>query len=160
MFISILFLLPVLTKCDTQLRVVKNPVYIKSPGYPNKPYGNDIKCVWRFKNDKSPNVLTFILLDLDTEEDADFVEVRDVDKDGFLLGKYSGNTIGSKAVVTTTESSMWVKFQSDFEDNRKGFRAVVYPGRYIIVFRIRLLCEKQRRDLTFLLLANYFLAGK
>lgn len=109
---------------------MNDPVYINSPGYPTKPYGNDIKCVWNFQNDKIPNILTFQLLDLDTEQDADFVEVRNEDKDGFLLGKYSGNTIGNKAVVTTTESSMWVKFQSDFEDNRKGFRAIVRPGTY------------------------------
>ena len=110
--------------------LVNDPVYINSPGYPTKPYPNDIKCIWDFRNDKVPYLLTFQMLDLKTEEKADFVEVRNKDEEGYILRKYSGNSFNG-AVVTAADSHLWIKFQSDFESNDKGFRAVVYPGRIV-----------------------------
>ena len=114
-------------RCSKSHRVIKEPVYISSPGYPTKPYPNDAKCIWDFTNDKAPNLLTFKLIDLETEVESDFIEVRNENKDGFILKSFSGSSL-SGAVTTTMDSKMWVKFQSDFETNGKGFQAVVYPG--------------------------------
>uniref|UniRef100_A0A7M5WWI0 Uncharacterized protein n=1 Tax=Clytia hemisphaerica TaxID=252671 RepID=A0A7M5WWI0_9CNID len=120
------------TTCGGQMLIVNDPVYINSPGYPLKPYPNDVKCVWDFRNDKVPYLLTFRMLELKTEEKADFVEVRNKDEEGYILRKYSGNSFNG-AVVTAADSHLWIKFQSDFESNDKGFRAVVYPGCYAVL---------------------------
>ena len=69
------------------------------------------------------------MLDLDTEKNSDFIEVRNGNKDGFLLEKYSGNDMKDRA-VTTSESTMWVQFRSDFEGSGKGFRAIIVPGMF------------------------------
>ena len=113
--------------CGKSERLINEPIYFSSPGYPIKPYPNDAKCVWDFTNDKAPNLLTFKLIDLETEVDSDFIEVRNKDEKGFILKSFSGSSL-SGAVTTTTDSRMWVKFQSDFETNKKGFQAIVYPG--------------------------------
>ena len=114
-------------ECGGSHRLKDDPIYFSSPGFPSKNYPNDVKCIWDFINDKNPNLLTFKLLELQTEPKADLIEVRNKDENGFILKSYSGNRMRG-AVTTTTDSQMWVKFQSDFETNDKGFQAVVYPG--------------------------------
>lgn len=99
--------------------------YISSPNYP-KNYDDDSTCVWKINNNNKFNLMTFQIIDMNTELDNDIVEVRNGGETGYLLGKFSGTML--PAPVFSTEDKFWVKFQSDFENNMKGFKAKIQDG--------------------------------
>ena len=126
-FFNIYFFFSVNEGCDTSL-TINGTTFINSPKYPSN-YPDNKKCTWVIKNKDPTKILTFQLFELETEEN-DFVEVRDgFSEDNVLLAKYYGNFFNQqKTTIFTTTSNMFVKFQSNFQINQKGFRAAIYSG--------------------------------
>ncbi|XP_047133368.1 uncharacterized protein LOC100208285 isoform X1 [Hydra vulgaris] len=115
--------------CNVDLIINSNkPEYISSPNFPLN-YPDNTKCEWTIRNEDPSKILTFQLLELETEEN-DFIEVRDgLTEDNALLGKFFGNFSNiQKRHIFTSNFKMHVKFQSNFQLNQKGFRAVIFSG--------------------------------
>ncbi|KAK6493301.1 dorsal-ventral patterning tolloid-like protein 1 [Huso huso] len=96
-----------------------------SPGFPNG-YPSYTHCVWRISVTPGEKiVLNFTIMDLYKSSLCwyDYIEVRD----GYwrkapLLGRFCGDKI--PAVLTSTESRMWIEFRSSSNWVGKGFAAV------------------------------------
>lgn len=119
--------------CDIEVTIKKDgEYYFNSPNYPSD-YPDETKCIWKFKNADPLKILTLIILDIDTEKDNDIIEVRDGNsKDNFLIGQYSGKKIPD--AVFSSKDKLWVKFQSNFVNTRKGFRAVIKSGMSVYIY--------------------------
>ena len=132
--------------CNEDITIPKGGfVYISSPKYPNN-YPDDKKCVWRIKNANTYKVLTMQILELDTEEGNDIVEVRDgYTAADYVLARASGKKIPPP--IFSSKDKLWIKFQSNFEKNKKGFRAIIRSG----IININILSKFiLTRDLPFL----------
>ncbi|MGH0141801.1 UNVERIFIED_CONTAM: hypothetical protein FKN15_026336, partial [Acipenser sinensis] len=96
-----------------------------SPGFPNG-YPSYTHCIWRISVTPGEKiVLNFTIMDLYKSSLCwyDYIEVRD----GYwrkapLLGRFCGDKI--PAVLTSTESRMWIEFRSSSNWVGKGFAAV------------------------------------
>ncbi|XP_078037937.1 cubilin [Augochlora pura] len=92
---------------------------IASPLYPNS-YPLNSECVWFLRNSPGNRLkLTFSEFDLQPGEncDLDYLEVREDNGIGKLLGVFCGNTAES----IETSASIWMKFRSDGDGVAKGF---------------------------------------
>ncbi|XP_077124414.1 cubilin [Ranitomeya variabilis] len=96
---------------------------IQSPGYPTQSYPDASSCEW-FLNGPTGHylIIRFQSLDLQNSSNclSDFVEIREYDASGKLLGKFCNNTMPGE--VRTSDSFAYVKFVSDGSVNAKGFR--------------------------------------
>ncbi|KAF0762933.1 cubilin, partial [Aphis craccivora] len=95
---------------------------ISSPNYPNN-YFRDSECVWILKSSVGNRVsLNFIDFELEEDEfcNEDYVEVREGDSMGPVLGIFCGPNLPSNITSGTT---LWVKFRSNSIDSAKGFTA-------------------------------------
>ena len=71
--------------------------------------------------------MTFI--DLDTEEANDIIEVRDGTEKDYVLGQFSGSKdVKLMQPIFSTTKGLWVKFQSNFVNSSKGFKALITAG--------------------------------
>uniref|UniRef100_A0A8D0GFF0 Cubilin n=1 Tax=Sphenodon punctatus TaxID=8508 RepID=A0A8D0GFF0_SPHPU len=96
---------------------------IESVGYPNIPYQNNLLCEW-FIHGPTGHYLTISLEVLDVQNSSgcanDFVEIREDNATGNLLGKYCGATIPD--AVDTSDSFAYVKFVTDESISAPGFK--------------------------------------
>lgn len=65
----------------------------------------------------------FISFDIESSEfcNSDYLELRETDSAGNLLGKYCGSDI--PVLNFTSTNVLWVKFRSDQQGTAKGFQA-------------------------------------
>ncbi|XP_033326417.2 cubilin [Megalopta genalis] len=92
---------------------------IASPMYPNS-YPLNSECVWFLRNSPGNRLkLTFSEFDLQPGEncDLDYLEIRENNGIGKLLGVFCGTT----AETIETSASIWMKFKSDGDGVAKGF---------------------------------------
>uniref|UniRef100_A0A2H8TEF1 Cubilin n=1 Tax=Melanaphis sacchari TaxID=742174 RepID=A0A2H8TEF1_9HEMI len=95
---------------------------ISSPNYPNN-YFRDSECVWILKSSIGNRVsLNFIAFELEEDEfcNEDYVEIREGDSMGPVLGVFCGPNLPSNII---SGSSLWVKFRSNSLGSAKGFTA-------------------------------------
>ncbi|XP_076766726.1 cubilin [Xylocopa sonorina] len=94
---------------------------IASPGYPNS-YPLNSECVWILNTSPGSKIqLTFAEFELQQSEncDLDYLEVREDNGAGNLLGTFCGTTFER----VETFKNLWIKFKSDGVDVGKGFKA-------------------------------------
>jgi len=94
---------------------------ITSPNYPSN-YGNSEDCGFMIQGEAG-EIVTLVFEDFDLEQHTscgyDSVDIHDGDMNGAILAKVCGTSLPS--VVTSTQSSMYVRFTSDSSVTRKGF---------------------------------------
>ncbi|XP_044150585.1 LOW QUALITY PROTEIN: cubilin [Bufo gargarizans] len=96
---------------------------IQGPGYPTQNYPDSSLCEWFFNGPTGHYlIIRFESLDLQNSSDclSDFVEVREYNASGKLLGTFCNNIVPDE--VRTSDSFAYVKFVSDGSVNAKGFR--------------------------------------
>lgn len=99
-----------------------------SPNYPNT-YPLNVECVWKLSASPGNKMsLFFTELDIEPSDDCngDYLEVRERDENGPLLGDFCGNQVPTNL---TEASSFWVKFRSNGAGVAKGFRAEYSYGK-------------------------------
>lgn len=83
----------------------------------------DSECVWVLKSSVG-NRVSINFIDFQLEEDEfcneDYVEVRENDSVGAILGIFCGPNM---PINITTGPSLWVKFRSNSVGSAKGFTA-------------------------------------
>uniref|UniRef100_A0A182RN21 Cubilin n=1 Tax=Anopheles funestus TaxID=62324 RepID=A0A182RN21_ANOFN len=93
-----------------------------SPNYPDS-YPLNVECIWKLSASPGNKMtLSFKELDIDPTDDCngDYLEIRERDENGPLLGDFCGNQIPTNL---TEASSFWVKFRSNEIGVSKGFLA-------------------------------------
>uniref|UniRef100_A0A182Y0Z6 Cubilin n=1 Tax=Anopheles stephensi TaxID=30069 RepID=A0A182Y0Z6_ANOST len=109
-----------LSKIDNLLTALMGE--FSSPNYPDT-YPLNVECVWKLSASPGNKMtLSFKELDIDSSEDCngDYLEVRERDENGPLLGDFCGNQLPSNL---SEASSFWVKFRSNEVGVGKGFLA-------------------------------------
>ncbi|XP_060075561.1 cubilin-like [Ylistrum balloti] len=101
-----------------------------SPGYPSM-YPPSTECVWTFT--VSPGNRVMVSFSTFTLEDSpscnfDYLELREGDVNGNLIGRYCGTNIPSNL---TSYQGLWMKFRSD---ETPGPNSVGFLGQYGSVF--------------------------
>ncbi|XP_054878715.1 cubilin isoform X1 [Poeciliopsis prolifica] len=95
---------------------------IHSPGFPGSNYPENSNCEWYLEG-PTGHYLTLSYKNLTLQDSAgcaaDYVEIREYNASGRLLGKHCGNNI--PASVDTSDSFAYVKFVSDNSINAAGF---------------------------------------
>ncbi|XP_024431584.2 cubilin [Desmodus rotundus] len=95
-----------------------------SPGYPEV-YPSNVECVWNIISSPGNRLqLSFITFQLEDSQDCsrDFVEIREDNATGHLVGRYCGGALPlnySSAVA----HALWVRFVSDGSGSGTGFQA-------------------------------------
>ncbi|KAK2531299.1 Cubn [Columba livia] len=96
---------------------------IESTGYPELHYQDNLLCEWFLQGPRG-HYLTIRLEGLDIQNSSectnDFVEIREYNASGNLLGRYCGNTLPD--AVDTSDSFAYIKFVTDGSVNAQGFR--------------------------------------
>uniref|UniRef100_A0A8C1I6Q0 Cubilin (intrinsic factor-cobalamin receptor) n=1 Tax=Cyprinus carpio TaxID=7962 RepID=A0A8C1I6Q0_CYPCA len=95
---------------------------IRSPGYPDSNYPDNSNCEWYLEGPTGHYLtLTYTALDLQSSSNCnnDYVEIREYNASGRLLGKHCGNSL--PAPLDTGDSFAYVKFVSDGSGNAAGF---------------------------------------
>ncbi|XP_053662149.1 cubilin homolog [Anopheles marshallii] len=93
-----------------------------TPNYPDT-YPLNVECVWKLSASPGNKMtLSFKELDIEPTDDCngDYLEVRERDANGPLLGDFCGNQIPTNL---TEASSFWIKFRSNGAGVSKGFLA-------------------------------------
>ncbi|XP_016093659.1 cubilin [Sinocyclocheilus grahami] len=95
---------------------------IRSPGYPDSNYPDNSNCEWYLEG-PTGHYLTFTYTALDLQSSSncnnDYVEIREYNASGRLLGKHCGNSVPTP--LDTGDSFAYVKFVSDGSGNAAGF---------------------------------------
>ncbi|KAI1888819.1 hypothetical protein AGOR_G00172680 [Albula goreensis] len=95
---------------------------IRSPGYPDEHYPDGSNCEW-FLEGPTGHYLTLTYSALDLQNSAncanDYVEIREYNASGRLLGKHCGSNLPGP--LDTGDSFAYVKFVSDGSGNAGGF---------------------------------------
>ncbi|KAK2582770.1 hypothetical protein KPH14_005035 [Odynerus spinipes] len=94
---------------------------IGSPNYPNS-YPLNSECIWILNTSPGNRIsITFSEFDIQQSEncDLDYLEIREEDGIGKLIGTFCGQQINS----VTSSSRIWIKFKSDSDGVGKGFLA-------------------------------------
>ncbi|NWR74432.1 CUBN protein, partial [Centropus unirufus] len=96
---------------------------IESVGYPELHYQDNLLCEWFLQGPRG-HYLTIRLEGLDIQNSSDctndFVEIREYNATGNLLGRYCGNTLPD--AVDTSDAFAYVRFVTDGTVNAQGFR--------------------------------------
>ncbi|NXH11671.1 CUBN protein, partial [Bucco capensis] len=96
---------------------------VESPGYPELHYQDNLLCEWFLQGPRG-HYLTIRLEGLDLQNSSecthDFVEIREHNASGNLLGRYCGNALPD--AVDTSDSFAYVRFVSDGSVSAGGFR--------------------------------------
>ncbi|XP_030055456.1 cubilin isoform X1 [Microcaecilia unicolor] len=96
---------------------------LRSPGYPTHNYPDNSLCEWYLHGLAGHYlIISFEALNLQDTPDclSDYVEIREYNASGRLLGKYCSSSI--PRAVETSNSFAYVKFVSDGAVNALGFR--------------------------------------
>ncbi|XP_066485218.1 cubilin [Tiliqua scincoides] len=96
---------------------------IESIGFPDLHYPDNLLCEWFLHGPMDHSLtLSFEALDIQNSSDCinDYIEIREPDAAGELLGKYCGVTRPS--ALYTSGNLAYVKFVSDGSINAPGFR--------------------------------------
>ncbi|CAG2107294.1 unnamed protein product, partial [Medioppia subpectinata] len=95
----------------------------QSPDYPNS-YPLESECIWIIRAAPG-NRVTFNFISFNLEEseycNTDYVELREQESSGPLLGRYCGRQV--PALNFTSTHILWVKFRSDQSGTAPGFQA-------------------------------------
>ncbi|XP_059901037.1 cubilin [Gadus macrocephalus] len=95
---------------------------IKSPGLPGANYPDGSACEWYLEGPTGHFLtLSYGALDLQASPDCskDYVEIREYNASGRVLGRHCGNSI--PAAIDTSDSFAYVKFVSDASMSAPGF---------------------------------------
>uniref|UniRef100_A0A8C5HD89 Cubilin n=1 Tax=Gouania willdenowi TaxID=441366 RepID=A0A8C5HD89_GOUWI len=95
-----------------------------SPNYPDS-YPPNVECVWSLRSSPGNRVqLSFIVFNLQGNVGCqnDYVEVREENSTGPLVGRFCGSSLPSN-YTSLTGHILWVKFVSDASLSGAGFRA-------------------------------------
>ncbi|XP_064190205.1 cubilin [Anguilla rostrata] len=95
---------------------------IHSPGYPDANYPDGSNCEWYLEGPTGHYLtLAYSALNLQNSADcaSDYVEIREYNASGRLLGKHCGTTM--PLPMDTGDSFAYVKFVSDSSGNAGGF---------------------------------------
>ncbi|KAL2085662.1 hypothetical protein ACEWY4_018982 [Coilia grayii] len=95
---------------------------IRSPGFPTTNYPDGSNCEWYLEGPTGHYLtLTYTTLNLTSSADctSDYVEIREYNASGQLLGKHCGTS--TPAPMDTGDSFAYVKFVSDSSGNAPGF---------------------------------------
>lgn len=95
---------------------------LHSPGFPGSNYPDSSSCEWYLEGPTGHYLtLTFGNFSLQSSADcsADYVEIRDYNASGRLLGRHCGSTL--PAPLETSDSFTYVRFVSDASGNSAGF---------------------------------------
>ncbi|KAF4095682.1 cubilin isoform X1 [Onychostoma macrolepis] len=95
---------------------------IRSPGFPDSNYPDNSNCEWYLEGPTGHYLtLTYTALDLQSSSNCnnDYVEIREYNASGRLLGKHCGNSL--PAPLDTGDSFAYVKFVSDGSGHAAGF---------------------------------------
>ncbi|KFM76021.1 Cubilin, partial [Stegodyphus mimosarum] len=101
---------------------------IKSPNYP-QPYGNSQECEWFLKMKNGYHIILTIM-DLDTPANqncslTDYLEIRDYDAQGELLGIFCGSLTNGSQVIDVPSPQAYIKFKTNSAVTGKGFHIVM-----------------------------------
>lgn len=103
-----------------------------TPYYPSS-YPANIECTWILISNPG-NSLSLTLESMDLEEsegcNRDYVEVREEDERGALIGVYCGRTVPP---VIRSRGTIWMKFKSDDDNVGEGFMASYNYGAYHVL---------------------------
>ncbi|MGH0144022.1 UNVERIFIED_CONTAM: hypothetical protein FKN15_047101, partial [Acipenser sinensis] len=103
-------------------RLIGQTGTLHSPGHPESNYPDNSHCEWYLQGPAGHYLtISFTALDLQASTDCsnDYVEVREHNATGRLLGKHCGNIPPSP--VDTSDSDAYVKFVSDASVSASGF---------------------------------------
>uniref|UniRef100_A0A8C0RW72 Cubilin n=1 Tax=Canis lupus familiaris TaxID=9615 RepID=A0A8C0RW72_CANLF len=95
-----------------------------SPGYPEV-YPSNVECVWNIVSSPGNRLqLSFITFQLEDSQDCsrDFVEVREGNATGHLVGRYCGNVLPLN-YSSIVGHILWIRFVSDGSGSGTGFQA-------------------------------------
>ncbi|XP_021504160.1 cubilin isoform X2 [Meriones unguiculatus] len=95
-----------------------------SPSYPAE-YQPNVECVWNIVSSPGNKLqLSFLSFQLENSINCykDFVEIREGNATGHLLGRYCGNFLPSN-YSSIKGHSLWIKFVSDGSGSGMGFQA-------------------------------------
>uniref|UniRef100_A0A8C6W9S3 Cubilin n=1 Tax=Nannospalax galili TaxID=1026970 RepID=A0A8C6W9S3_NANGA len=95
-----------------------------SPGYPDY-YPAYVECVWDIVSSPGNQLqLSFISFQLENSQNCnrDFVEIREGNATGHLLGRYCGNSLPHN-YSSIMGHSLWIRFVSDGSGSGTGFQA-------------------------------------
>ncbi|KAI4871253.1 hypothetical protein NFI96_019773 [Prochilodus magdalenae] len=95
---------------------------IKSPGYPGTNYPDNSNCEWYLEGPTGHYLtITYTAFNLQSSPDCtkDYVEIREYNASGRLLGKHCGNSL--PAPMDTGDSFAYVKLVSDGSVSAAGF---------------------------------------
>ncbi|XP_006159809.2 LOW QUALITY PROTEIN: cubilin [Tupaia chinensis] len=95
-----------------------------SPGYPEV-YPPNVECVWNIISSPGNRLqLSFISFQLEDSQDCskDFVEIREGNATGHLVGRYCGNFLPLN-YSSIVGHILWIKFVSDGSGSGTGFQA-------------------------------------
>ena len=99
-------------------------IYITSPNYPEN-YGSRSDCRWTITTlNEKMLVMELTFIDFNTESNVDTLSIYNAsDDDGEPIKKLSGFSTPSKIMLTG--KLMHLKFTSDYNSNRRGFRILL-----------------------------------
>ncbi|XP_042541866.1 cubilin [Dipodomys spectabilis] len=95
-----------------------------SPGYPDV-YPPNVECVWNIVSSPGNQLqLSFISFQLEDSPNCskDFLEIREGNATGRLVGRYCGNSLPHN-YSSIVEHILWVRFVSDGSGSGTGFQA-------------------------------------
>ncbi|XP_075408563.1 cubilin [Tenrec ecaudatus] len=95
-----------------------------SPGYPDA-YPPHVECVWNIVSSPGNQLqLSFTTFQLEDSQDCsrDFVEMREANATGLLVGRYCGHVLPLNYSSIVGEN-LWVRFVSDGSGSGRGFQA-------------------------------------
>ncbi|XP_074049030.1 cubilin [Macrotis lagotis] len=98
---------------------------IESPQFPEHPYSDNLLCEWYLQGPLGHYLtLQFEVLNLQNSSgcEKDFVEIREGNASGNILGRYCGSTI--PWAIDTSNNFAFVKFVTDESITASGFRLV------------------------------------
>ncbi|KAM6162076.1 cubilin isoform 2-T2 [Erethizon dorsatum] len=96
----------------------------ETPGYPDI-YPPNSECVWNIISSPGNRIqLSFISFQLEDSQDCskDFVEIREGNATGPLVGRYCGSSLPHN-YSSITEHLLWIRFVSDGSYSSIGFQA-------------------------------------
>ncbi|XP_066539114.1 cubilin [Hoplias malabaricus] len=95
---------------------------IRSPGYPDANYPDNSNCEWYLEGPTGHYLtISYTSFNLQSSTDctSDYVEIREYNASGRILGKHCGSSL--PAPMDTGDSFAYVKFVSDSSGNAAGF---------------------------------------
>ena len=121
--------------CSANLHASNNKrQFFSHPSYGSEDYKSSLRCSWRLTT-RSGYIIHLRFKEFDVENEklcgCDYVAIRDGNNNTApLLGRVCGQ-VSTKPTreFVSTGNRMWIKFQTDLTNNRKGFIAEYFRSR-------------------------------